>query len=335
MRLGVRVLRGPDWRLSVEKVRIAEQLGYEMVVAVDPGIVPWLTILATHTERILLGSSIVNVYPRSPALLAQDFAALDEISGGRAVLGIGVSSPQLNEQYHGVRFERPLRRLREYVEIVNLLFSGRELVYDGEIFRMDDRFRLTRYASPPRDHIPIWIGAVSPPSIRQTGEVADGIIPVHWPREHFGTLRAELEEGAGAAGRAGFPFTIAPQTHVYVLDGRRDEELWWEARRPIWQYINRMGPFYWPMLARLGFEAEVEASRAAWARRDRDGSLAAISERMVRSIQVIGPIESVREQLRERARLGADLQLLYTPEIGEADYDDPAAIGRRLESYLG
>ena len=250
------------------------------------------------------------------------------------MLGIGVSSPQLNEQYHGVRFERPLRRLREYVEIVNLLFSGQELVYDGEIFRMDDRFRLTRSANPPRDHVPIWIGAVSPASIRQTGEVADGIIPVYWPREHFGTLRDELEEGASGAGRAGFPFTMAPQTHVYVLDGRRDEELWRAARRPIWQYINRMGPFYWPMLARLGFEAEVEASRAAWARRDREGSVAAISERMVRSIHVIGPIESVREQLQERSRLGADLQLLYTPEIGEPDYDDPVAIGRQLESYL-
>ena len=335
MRLGVRVLRGTNWRTSLEKVRIAEQLGYEMVVAIDPGIIPWLTILATHTERILLGSSIVNIYPRTATLLAQDFATLDEISGGRTMLGIGVSSPQLNEQYHGVRFERPLRRLREYVEIVNLLVSGEELVYDGEIFHMDDRFRLTRYANPPRHHIPIWIGAVSPASIRQTGEVADGILPVHWPKEHFGTLRDELAAGARSAGREGFEFTIAPQTHVYVLDGRHDEELWAEARRPIWQYINRMGPFYWPMLARLGFEAEVEASRAAWSRRDREGSIAAISERMVRSIQVIGPIESVREQLRERSRLGADLQLLYTPEIGEPDYDDPVAIGRRLESYLG
>ena len=98
MRLGVRVLLGTDWRVSVEKVRIAEQLGYEMVVAWEPEIIPWLSILATHTERIKLGSSIVNVFPRSPALLAQDFAKLDEISGGRMVMGLGVSSPQLNEQ---------------------------------------------------------------------------------------------------------------------------------------------------------------------------------------------------------------------------------------------
>ena len=117
-------------------------------------------------------------------------------------------------------------------------------------------------------------------------------------------------------------------TNIYVLGEGNDDTQWQEARQPLFHYINRMGEFYWQMLAHNGFEPEVAASRAAWSERDANGAQAAISEQMVRAIQVIGPLESVREQLQERASLGADLQVIRLP-------GGPATeAGKRLEALL-
>ena len=251
---------------------------------------------------------------------------LDQLSGGRSLLGLGVSGEFVVEHFHGVKFERPLRRLREYVEVFNMLISGERLVYEGEIYRLERGFTLDY--ERPRDHIPVYIAGITPRSIRQTGEVADGIFPIHWPKRLFGQLREQLVEGARSAGRDAAELTIAPFTNVFVLDGSDDDEQWRAARQPLHHYINRMGTFYWQMLERNGFEAEVAASRAAWAERDLDGAIEAISGEMVRDIQVIGPLESVQEQLQERSQLGADVQMLYMPQ------GDAAEAGKRLEALL-
>ena len=177
--------------------------------------------------------------------------------------------------------------------------------------------------------MPIYIAAITPKSIVQTGEVADGIFPIHWPKGRFASLRQALSDASTAAGRPGDSVTIAPFTNVYVLDGQNDEALWQAARQPLFHYVNRMGDFYWNMLADNGFEPEVSASREAWRARDRDGAMAAISTDMVREIQVIGPMESVAEQLAERSDAGAELQMVQMPGGSAAD------AGKRLEALLG
>ncbi len=329
MRLGIRASMGSDWKQSLEKVQIAEDLGFEMVAdgeAWGTSAIPWFTILALNTSKIQIASSILNNFSRTPAALAQDFAVLDQLSDGRMILGLGSSGEFVIEHFHGIKFEKPLQRLREYVEIFNILISGEKLNYDGEIFKMERGFQLAY--ERPRNKIPVYIAGITPKSIFQTGEVADGIIPIHWPKEHFGTLRSELAAGADAAGRSVDELTIVAQTNTFVLDGDNDEEVWQSARMPLWHYINRMGVFYWQMLERNGFGAEVAASKAAWAERDREGAINAISDEMVRSIEPIGPIESVREQLQERAELGADVQMLYMPP------GDPADVGHRLEALI-
>ena len=296
MRLGIRASMGRDWRASLEKVRIAEDLGYELVAdgeAWGTSAIPWFTILAQNTSKIQIASSILNCFSRTPAALAQDFAVLDQLSNGRMILGLGASGEFVIEHFHGVKFEKPLRRLREYTDIFNLLIAGEQLHYDGEIFKLERGFRLEY--ERPRTKIPVWIAGITPRSIKQTAEIADGIIPIHWPKGGFSTLREQLAEGSGAVGRDSDAVTIVAQTQTYVLDGDKDEAAWQAARQPLFHYINRMGVFYWQMLERNGFEAEVAASRAAWANRDRDGAISAISEDMVREIQVIGPVESVRE----------------------------------------
>ncbi|MSP22175.1 MAG: LLM class flavin-dependent oxidoreductase [Dehalococcoidia bacterium] len=314
MRLGLLTGMGGDWRDSLAKIKIADDLGYELVVSPEAwGIssLPFLAVLATNTKNIKIGTSIVNCFSRTPAGLAQEFGALDVLSGGRMVLGMGSSAEYVVEHFHGIPFKKPLQRIREYVEIFNILISGEKLNYDGEIFKLQRGFRLDY--DRPRNHIPVYLAAITPKSIHQTGEVADGLMPIHWPMHQLGALREQLAHGSREAGRAPKSVDMAVQTYHFVLDGTNDEEQWRAARRPLWHYVNRMGNFYWQMLERNGFEAEVAASRTAWANRDAEGALMAVSEDMVREIEVIGPIESVKEQLQERASLGADLQLLHMP----------------------
>lgn len=329
MRLGVIATMGRDWESAVERVRIAEALGYEHVTtgeAWGPSAIPFLTLIAANTDRITLGTSILNCFSRSPAVFAQEFAVLDQISGGRTVFGLGSSGANVIEHFHGVAFDKPLRRIRETVEIFDTLIAGERLDYDGEIFQLRRGFQLD--AGQPRAKIPVWIAAITPASIRQTGEIADGVIPIHWPTHHFASLRADLVAAAEAAGRTDASFTIAPFTTVNVLDGSDDEATWQAAREILWFYINRMGVFYWQMLVERGYEEEVTTCRAAFAERDTAAAMAALSERMIRDLQCIGPIEEVREQLRARGEAGADLQLLSMPT------GDVAEAARQLEALI-
>lgn len=330
MRLGLMVGPGSDWREGIEKVRVAEDLGIECITTGEAwgrSSIPWLSAVALNTTKVTIGTSILNSYSRTPAAIAQDYAMLEELSEGRMILGLGSSGANVIEHFHGVPFEKPLTRLREYVEIFNMLMSGEKLEYDGQLFQLHRGFRLD--FDRKRDHVPVYIAAITPKSIRQTGAIADGIFPIHWPKRLFEALRIDMLAGATEAGRTDATYTIAPFTKVSVLDGSEDDAgRWDEARRLIHHYVNRMGVFYWQMLERNGFPDEVAASRAAWAERNVEASVAAISDDMVRECQVIGPIEAVREQLQERSALGADLQMLYMPP------GDPKEVGRWLESVM-
>lgn len=329
MRLGVLAGMGRDWQDSIEKVRIAESLGYDMVAtgeAWGPSSIPWMTLLATHTEKIQIGTSILNVYSRSPGAIAQEFASLEMLSKGRMVCGLGSSGHRVIEHFHGVSFDRPLRRIREYVEIINLLLEGQELNYDGRLMQMSRGFRLEYERQ--RESVPIYIAAITPKSIKQTGEIADGIFPIHWPSVRFASLKEDLQAGAVSANRENVSLTVAPFTNVYVGD-LDDESLWQAARQPLFHYINRMGDFYWNMLVSNGFEDDVLASREAWQQRDREGAFSAISKDMVRAIQVIGPSDAIASQLKQRSDDGADIQLIPMPQgtLNEVE--------QQLSFYLG
>ena len=330
MRLGVLTGLGTDWNSAVEKIRIAEDLGYELVVVPEawgPSALPWLAVIAQNTSRIQIGTSIINVFSRSAAVLAEEYATLELISGGRMMLGIGAASSLVAEHMHGVPFERPLRRIREYTEIFKILIRGERLHYKGELFTLDRGFSIA--SDRPRADVPVWIGALTPKSLVQCGEIADGIMPVHWPTAQLGELREYLREGAEAVGRDVSAITIAPHTPIYVLDGRNDERTIQEAKARIENYINRMGNFYHEMMTRTGWADEVRAAQEVWAEsHDREKAAASISERMLRAIQVMGTMTEVQEGLRERAQNGADMQIVYMPKgsIAEA--------GAALEQYM-
>lgn len=146
MRLGVLAGIGSDWEADLEKVKIAEDLGYDFVgtgEAWGASSIPWLTAIALNTSKITIGTMILNVFSRTPSAMAQDFVVLDQLSEGRMVLGLGSSGQLVIEQFHGVPFKKPLRRLREYTEIFDSLIAGEQLQYEGAVFTMDRGFRLT------------------------------------------------------------------------------------------------------------------------------------------------------------------------------------------------
>lgn len=333
--LGIRAEFGKtpaEHQEMLEKVQIADELGVESVWTSES----WgrdaftlLTELALKTQRIKTGTSIVNVFSRSAAVLAMTAATLDELSGGRMILGLGSSGVNVIEHWHGVPFEKPLRRLREYVEIINQILAGKPLNYRGEIFHLERGFTLRGQGFVPvRDHIPIYIAAITPASLRQNGVISDGVIPIFWPKERFPKLKATVRAAAEQAGRPADALTIAPFIGLYLTDGADAEAVGQQARQPIAFYIGRMGRFYYEMLQRNGYDAEVEAVRAAWERRDAAGAAAAVSGRMLASTAIVGTLESCVEQLDERRALGVDLPIVPLPP------GSPSECGRILERLL-
>lgn len=316
----------------LEKVQIADDLGVESVWAPEAWSRDAFTVLtefALKTKQIKLGTGIVNSYSRSAALLAMTAATLDELSGGRVILGLGSSGANVIEHWHGVPFERPLRRLREYVEIINLIMSGQPLKYEGEIFHLQRGFTFRSQGfTPVRDHIPLYIAAITPASIRQTGQIADGLIPIFWPKEKLPGLVQTLRRAAEKAGRPSTAVTIALQVGVFIAGEQDEAVLRQRARQPIAFYIGRMGRFYHEMLTRNGYEAEVAAVRAGWERRDPDGAAAAVSDRMLAATTVVGTLDQCAEQLDERRALGADVPLLQLPG------GTPHECGKILERFL-
>src|SRR5438093_5587049 len=218
----------------------AEALGFDSVwvpEAWGTDAISLLGALAARTERIRLGTGIVNVFSRTPSLLGQTAATLDLISNGRFILGLGTSGHQVVSGWHGMRFDRPLQRMRETVEIVRRGLRQERLRFDGEIFTLDQGLKLL--ARPVRPTVPIFLATLTPGGLRLTGEVADGWIPTLFSPDHLELFRPDLETGGRAAGRSLDSLEIAPYVSVLVDDDRARAR---DAIRPwVALYVGGMG----------------------------------------------------------------------------------------------
>ncbi len=306
--------RGFDRRELIECVRAADRCGYDsfwMPEAWEREVFSTLVELAARTERIHLATGIINVFSRSPALVAMSAATVDEISGGRFRLGLGTSGARVVEDLHGIPFDRPLTRLRETIQIVRLLLSGRRVDFDGQCFRLA-RFKLG--FKPLRAQIPIYVAALTPRSLRQTGELADGWLPAHWPRAHLNRGISEIRAGAQSTGSLLLRTEIAPFVNVIVsrdVSRARDE-----ARLPIAYYVGGMGDFYHRSLSRLGFAREASFIRDLWQMGYRKRAIQSVTNEMVDSIAICGPVEYCREKLDEMSGFGATLPIVPIPQEG-------------------
>jgi F420-dependent oxidoreductase-like protein len=305
---------GFDKRDLIECVRAADACGYDsfwLSEAWEREAFTILTELALRTERIHLGTGIINVFSRSPALIAMSAATLDEISGGRFRLGLGTSGARVIEDFHGISYQKPLTRLKETVEIVRALLSGDSIDFNGECFKLS-RFKLG--FKPVRSDIPIYVAGLGPRSLRQIGEVADGWLPTHWPRTRLDEGIAEIRAGAEAAGRDASRIEVAHFVNVVVSnDVARARN---STRLPLAYYIGGMGDYYHAALSRLGFVAEADRVRELWqAGRPRE-AIRAVTDEMVASIAICGSLDDCRHELDETLDSGATLVLIPIPQEG-------------------
>jgi len=193
---------------------------------------------------------------------------MDRMTGGRFFLGLGTSGRLVIEDFHGEQFAKPLTRMREYIDIIRKAARGERLDHDGEFFHTK-RFQL-RF-TPHRASLPIYIAALSPPSLRLTGELADGWLPIFLAPSRMAPAVVELKAGAEAAGRSLRDIAISPQVSIYVTDdvaAARDRE-----RPHIAFYIGGMGVFYHQYMHRIGFGADADRVREAFQARERNAGI--------------------------------------------------------------
>lgn len=286
-------------RLGYDKVWVAEAYGYDAFTI--------LTQLACVTQRIGLATGIVNVFSRSPALLAQTTASLDAISNGRFTLGLGTSGHQVVEGWHGVKFEKGIERMRETMEIVRMILRREKLVYDGQIFHLPMGLRMITH--PIRDTVPIYLATLTPKGVELAAEVADGWLPVFFsPRHYDEVIKPELEAGAAKGGRSLDRLSVCVYQPVVVTKDRtagRDA-----VRAHLALYIGGMGSreknYYNQLFRRYGWEEEARHIQDLYLERKRDEAMAAITEDMIDAVTVIGTAEECREQITALEGSGVD-----------------------------
>ena len=286
-------------RLGYDKVWVAEAYGFDAFTI--------LTQLACSTERIGLATGIVNVFSRSPALIAQTAASLDSISGGRFTLGLGTSGHQVVEGWHGVKFEKGITRLRETMEIVRMVLRREKLVYDGDVFKVPMGLRLITH--PVREQIPIYLATLTPKGVELAAEQADGWLPVFFSPAHYeSVIKPELEAGAAKGGRTVDDLSICIFQPVVVTADRKEGR---DAVRPhLTLYIGGMGSreknYYNQLFRRYGWVEEARRIQDLYLERRRDEAMAALTDEMIDAVTVIGTAEECREQIAELERIGVD-----------------------------
>jgi len=302
------------WDNVVAKAKIADELGYTSIWLGETwgyDIFTSLSDIMRATQHIQLGVGIANVFSRSPGVIASTAATLDERSNGRVILGLGSSGPQVIEHWHGVQYTKPLSRIKEYVEIINMMIRREPLQYHGDIFQLERGFKLQ--FKPVREHIPIYLASLTPKSIEQTGAIADGVLPTFWPLDGLHRLRDGLVTGAATVGRDGNAIKIAPYlTSAVIVEESQRDEARALARNPIAWYIGRMGTFYADMLRRNGYEEEVEAVIAGWQNGPKTAALG-VSDRLLDATAIVGTPTEVANRVHDWVTAGAEEPLLSLP----------------------
>jgi F420-dependent oxidoreductase-like protein len=314
MRLGLSV---GYWGLGLSNedqlslVKEVESLGYDSVwtaEAYGSDAATVLAWLAAHTERIKLGSAIFQMPGRSPAMTAMTAATIDVISGGRMLLGIGSSGPQVAEGWHGQRFAHQLARTRDYVAILRQALARERVVYEGDEYTLPlpdgPGKALKLMIAPVQERMPIYIAATGPKNTALCGEIADGWLPTFFSPEHVGESRELLEEGAARAGNGkridAESFDIAPHVMACIDD---DVDRARDFMRPVLAlYVGGMGSrkknFYNALVRRYGFDQAADEVQDLYLSGKKEEAMAALPVELIDMVALCGPRERVAERLQ-------------------------------------
>lgn len=294
--------------------READRLGYSVCWAAEAYGSDAATVLAwvaAQTERIDVGSAIFQIPARTPAMTAMTAATLDTLSGGRFRLGLGVSGPQVSEGWYGVRFDKPLARTREYVEIIRKAMSRERLTHEGRNWTLPlpdgpgKPLKLTVH--PVREYIPLYIAAIGPKNLEQTGEIADGALVLFYDPEHAEeTTLSPLRAGREKAGKDLEGFDVVPTVPMALGD---DVRALADQFRPYTAlYVGGMGSakqnFYNKLAQRMGYEKEAAEIQEKYLSGDKEGAAAAVPHELIDSTALIGPVERIADRMQAYAGAG-------------------------------
>jgi len=323
VRLSMNLAYAGGFKEAAEQVVELEKVGLDMVWVAEAYGFDAATLmgyLAAKTERIQIASGILPIYSRTPALLAQTAAGLDYVSGGRAVLGLGASGPQVIEGWHGVAYDKPLARTREIIEICRRVWRREVLTNDG-IYQLPlpggtglgKPLKLITH--PVRAQIPIFVAALGPKNVEMTAELADGWLPIMFIPEKAKSVWGEsLAKGAANRSADLGPLQISAGGMLAVGDGLEKLR---DAGRPMMAlYVGGMGAkgknFYNDLARRYGYEAEAEKIQDLYLDGKRDEAAAAVPEEFLEKTSLVGPEGFVKERIAALAEAGVT-ELSITP----------------------
>ena len=291
-------------QLTVDWLRHAEKLGCSMAFSAEAwwsdAVTP-LAFLADKTSTIKLATGIMQTTARTPAMTAMTALTLHDLSGGRFVLGLGASGPQVVEGLHGVKYNPALSRLRDTVNICRMIFRGEKVTYTGKSIQLplpDSEGKAIKIAHEPTD-IPIYLATLGPNSLRYTGEVANGWLGTSFSPDHPEAHLDYLREGAEKAGRSLEDIDLCVSTRIEIGD---DLETMIDKRRPAVAFnMGGMGSaetnFYNDAFKRAGYEDDARAIQQLWLDGKREEAAQRVPDAMVTEFQVLGPRELIKQRL--------------------------------------
>ena len=321
-------------KAGLDTVWVAEAYGFD-----SPTLMGYL---AARTETVEIGAAILNVYSRTPGALAQTAAGLDNVSGGRAILGLGASGPQVIEGWHGLPYDKPLTRTREVVDIVRAALRRERLEYDGAIFHLPLPGGqgtglgkpLKLLTKPERSAVPIYVAALGKKNVEGTAEYADGWLPFLFAPEKAQDVWGEaLAKGAAKRPASLGPLEIAAGGMVSV--GEDVKHLLDLARPTVALYVGGMGAkgknFYNTLACEYGFEKEAAQIQEMYLGGNKRDAEAVVPLALLEMCNLVGPESYVRERIAAFAEAGVtNLQVVPVP----ADGREPAALVSQLKEWV-
>jgi F420-dependent oxidoreductase-like protein len=328
MRLSTRLTYGDGFLNAVERVVQMEERGLDVVWVAEAyghDAVSRLGYLAARTQRVELASGILPIYSRTPALLAQTAAGLDELSNGRAILGLGASGPQVIEGWHGVPYEKPVQRTREIIEICRMVWRREELRYDGRAITLPlpaERGTglgkpLKILSHPLRARIPIYLASMGDRSVELTGELAEGWLPIFFVPEQADAIWGQaLRRGFAKRSEDLGPLEIAAGGTLAIGEGL--EHLRDLERPHLALYIGGMGAreknFYNDLIRLYGYEAEARQIQELYLSGKKQEAAASVPAKLLEGLSLIGSEGYVRDRIA--AFKAAGVTLLDIQPIG-------------------
>ena len=292
--------------LLTEWVQHAEKLGVKTAYSAEAwwsdAVTP-LAYLADKTSTIRLATGIMQVTARTPAMAAMTALTLHDLTDGRFIMGLGASGPQVVEGLHGVRYTKPLSRLRETVEICRMIFAGEKVAYDGQVFQLplpDSEGKAIKIAHEPTD-VPIYLATLGPNALKYTGAAANGWLGTSFSPDHPDAHMDYIRAGAEEAGRPLSEIDLSVSVRVEI--GEDVEEMIDRRRKQVAFNMGGMGSaetnFYNDAFKRAGYEEDAIAIQRLWLDGKRDDAASRVHDAMITEFQALGTPEMVRERFQK------------------------------------